>query len=111
MRAARQQCGCASDSRLADLLRTRIVCTSLPRARRACTHSPARVAPPPLCARRSYNKATGGKWGLRGLKLYMAARHGRKAADKAFGECQDIVIRSLLAVAGPFFISFVCSFF
>ena len=46
-----------------------------------------------------YNKATGGKWGLRGLKLYMTARHGRRATDRAFGECQEIVIRSLLAVA------------
>ena len=63
------------------------------------------------CARCSYNKATGGKWGLRGLKLYMAARHGRKAADKAFGECQEIVIRSLLAVAGEYHLFCSVSFF
>ena len=45
-----------------------------------------------------YNKANGGKWDIRELKLYIMSCHGLEATDRLFNEIQDIVIRSLLSV-------------
>jgi len=46
----------------------------------------------------NYNKETGGKWDLRGLKLYLMSRFGVQACDKLFRDIQDIVLLSLLSV-------------
>lgn len=56
-----------------------------------------------VCVSRSqenaeYNADTGGKWDLRNLKLYLMARHGREAADRAVTGLQEIIILSLLGV-------------
>ena len=38
----------------------------------------------------SYNSETGGKWGLRELKLYMLSRHGAAAVDELFHGIQMV---------------------
>jgi tubulin polyglutamylase TTLL9 len=45
-----------------------------------------------------YNPDTGGKWELRPLKMMVAARHGRDAADRLFKGIEDIILRSLFSV-------------
>ena len=47
-----------------------------------------------------YNSELGGKWGVRELKLYMMSRYGREATEEAFWNVQQIVRKSLEAVAG-----------
>ena len=44
---------------------------------------------------KEYNRDTGGKWFLRDLKMYMCAKHGREAANRAFYDVQSIIVRSL----------------
>ncbi|GBG28389.1 Tubulin polyglutamylase TTLL5 [Hondaea fermentalgiana] len=46
----------------------------------------------------NYNKATGGKWGLRDLKLYLMSRHGVERTNQVFADIEDIVLRSLQSV-------------
>lgn len=45
-----------------------------------------------------FDPAKGMKWGIRDLRLYMAARHGQEACNELFHNIQNLIIRSLLAV-------------
>jgi tubulin polyglutamylase TTLL9 len=47
---------------------------------------------------KEYNRETGGKWFLRDLKMYMRAKHGHEATNRAFYDVQSIILRSLEAV-------------
>ena len=38
----------------------------------------------------SYNSETGGKWGIRELKLYLLSRHGAAAVDELFQKIQMV---------------------
>jgi tubulin polyglutamylase TTLL9 len=40
------------------------------------------------------------KWSLRELRLHLAQRHGRNAADALFSSIQSLVVKALLAVQG-----------
>lgn len=46
----------------------------------------------------SYDKVFGGKWDVRGLKLYLMSRHGKAITDKLFAEIELIMIRALQSV-------------
>ena len=45
-----------------------------------------------------YNKANGGKWDIRELKLHVMTCYGVDAATRLFNDIKDIVVRSLLSV-------------
>ena len=46
----------------------------------------------------SYDSDTGGKWGLRDLKLYLMSRYGPAMVDKLYYDIQMVVMRSLFSV-------------
>ena len=45
-----------------------------------------------------YSSTVGCKWGLRQLKLYIASTWGEAAANKAFGDVQALIMRTLQSV-------------
>lgn len=46
----------------------------------------------------NYNKETGGKWGLRDLKLYLMSRHGVERTNEVFTDIERIILRSIQSV-------------
>jgi len=46
----------------------------------------------------TYDSVSGGKWEIRGLKMYLMSRYGIAAVDKLFHDIQMIIIRSLQSV-------------
>lgn len=47
----------------------------------------------------NYNADTGGKWEIKRLKGFLAAKHGHQAADECFTAMQDIMLLSLQSVS------------
>lgn len=47
----------------------------------------------------NYNSKSGMKWSLRSLKLYLTSRHGSEAINDLFYDMQNLIVRSLQAVA------------
>lgn len=47
----------------------------------------------------NYDERLGGKWDLRSLKLFLISKYGSEKVNEAFTQIQDLIIRSLQAVA------------
>jgi len=46
----------------------------------------------------NYDDRLGGKWDLRGMKLYLISKFGQEKVSEAFAAIQDLIIRSLQSV-------------
>jgi tubulin polyglutamylase TTLL9 len=46
----------------------------------------------------TYDAESGGKWDVRGLKLYLISKYGHERVNQLFCEIQLVIIRSLLSV-------------
>ncbi len=46
----------------------------------------------------NYDERLGGKWDLRGMKLYLISRYGQEKVSEAFALMQDMILKTLQSV-------------